>query len=124
MNFVHFGDRLKKYRNQHRLSQSELGKLIDYEQFNVSYQERIPYPTLQYIIKFCSGLNIPLSEFFYTGEGRKAPVNEALLSFLRTVEQEVPENEVEDMISIWNHMVKRLYIGKKEKVQKKRKNKN
>lgn len=59
-----YGEKLKKIREAHNLSQEEIAVIGKVSQSAVSNYEKAAYPDLDYIAKICTYYKIPLWEFF------------------------------------------------------------
>jgi transcriptional regulator with XRE-family HTH domain len=67
-----YGEKIRRYRKEAKLSQAELGTLTDTPQTSVSTWESAAYPPLDFIVKTLKVLkpDMMLWEFFVTEEER------------------------------------------------------
>jgi len=63
---MNIGEKLKALRKHYGFTQTELEKRLNILQKNISNYETISEPSgvLEYIIKFCALINLPVEEFF------------------------------------------------------------
>jgi transcriptional regulator with XRE-family HTH domain len=59
-----YGEKLKKIRESHNLSQDEIALIGEVSQSAVSNYEKAAFPDLEYTAKICAYYKIPLWEFF------------------------------------------------------------
>lgn len=63
---MNLGEKLKSLRKYYGYTQTDLEKRLDIPQKNISNYESTsePFGMLEYILKFCALINIPVAEFF------------------------------------------------------------
>lgn len=61
---MHYGDKIRRLREQNGYSQRKLAGIIEMNHHSISNWEPLPNPPLEYILKTCAFFNLPLSEFF------------------------------------------------------------
>ena len=99
---MNFGENLKKCRKRANLSQAELAKLLDINQYNISFWEiGRSEPSIEQLVKLSNILNVP-TDYLLGKDVIIANNEEEFHTITKHFQQDIEDEMLNDLISLYS----------------------